>query len=410
MTDRRALLAAEFPTPSAEAPAEPENGTSQVPPPQPPRPKLRVGHYLILVSLNCIGGFASDCYIPNLADIVDDLKASDQLVSLTIQINWILLGLATPIVGHLSDVYGRKVVVWCTLSVFVVGALGSGFAPTIEWLLAARCVQGVGESVSIITSAIIRDEVDDKQERMKVQAYFSTMRPLMLIGGPSFGGFIGNAIGWRALMWGLSGWGAINMLLMYFIPESNQQVVDQQQQQQQQQQVADPDAPKLRQQRACKSPCGILCPELNGAKFRRMATNVDFIGLTVCTAICMGAVRSLLSTISFVYTHYYELSTPITGLLISVPLIFGFLASLVAAQLAAKTSPARLMRVGMLAGVITPITTLVIAGLPGCLDCLYAAPRWYMTTLPCALIAAVNFFALPAMEVCQVGACGKVHV
>ena len=62
-------------------------------------------------------------------------------------------------------------------------AVGSALAPTIGWLLAARCVQGVGESVSIITSAIIRDVVDDKQRRMRVQAYFTTMRPLMLLGG-----------------------------------------------------------------------------------------------------------------------------------------------------------------------------------------------------------------------------------
>ena len=87
-------------------------------------------------------------------------------------------------------------------------------------LLVARCIQGVGESVSIITSAILRDVIDDKQERMRVQAYFTTMRPLMLLGGPSIGGFIGSAVGWRKLMWGLVGWGALTMLTVYFVPES----------------------------------------------------------------------------------------------------------------------------------------------------------------------------------------------
>ena len=102
---------------------------------------------------NTIGAFSSDCYIPNLSDVVDDLDASDEQVSLTIQINWILLGLATPVVGHLSDMYGRKLIVVLTLLVYIAGAVGSALAPTIGWLLAARCVQGVGESVSIITSA-----------------------------------------------------------------------------------------------------------------------------------------------------------------------------------------------------------------------------------------------------------------
>lgn len=152
-------------------------------PPPPSAPQLHAGHYVVLLLLNCIGAFSSDCYIPNLSDVVDDLKATDQEVSLTIQVNWYMLGFATPIVGYLSDVYGRKVVICSTLLVYVVGAVGSALAPTIGWLLAARCVQGVGESVSIITSAIIRDVVDDKQRRMRVQAYFTTMRPLMLLGG-----------------------------------------------------------------------------------------------------------------------------------------------------------------------------------------------------------------------------------
>ena len=45
-----------------------------------PSPRLHLGHYLILVSLNSIGAFSSDCYIPNLSDIVDDLGATDQQV------------------------------------------------------------------------------------------------------------------------------------------------------------------------------------------------------------------------------------------------------------------------------------------------------------------------------------------
>ena len=184
-------------------------------------PHLNVGHYLILISLNCIGAFSSDCYIPNLSDIVDDLATTDQKVSLTIQINWYLLGIATPIVGHLSDMYGRKLVINIMLVIYMIGTIAGAFAPTIEWLLVARCVQGIGESVSIITSSIIRDVVDDKQKRMRVQAYFTTMRPLMLLGGPSIGGLIGSEFGWRNLMKGLSAWGALTMALMQLVPESN---------------------------------------------------------------------------------------------------------------------------------------------------------------------------------------------
>ena len=400
MTDSRPLLEVEeHPPPQPPAAAVPSAGPAASggttptgaavpeaqaadPPPSTPSPRLHMGHYLILVSLNSIGAFSSDCYIPNLSDVVDDLNATDQQVSLTIQINWVLLGLATPVVGHLSDVHGRKRVVCLTLLVYVAGALGSAFAPTIGWLLAARCVQGVGEAASIVTSSIIRDTIDDPRERMRVQAYFTTLRPLMLLGGPSIGGLVGTAFGWRNLMRALSVWGALTIPLVLLLPESLPPPADR---------------PKRHAQ---WNPFAILCPGLDLSKLKRMAVHVDFMGLTVAAAIAMGAVRAMLSNISFVYDHYYSLPTYLSGLLISVPTMAGFVSALLAAHLAKLGAPPRkLMRWGMAAGVVPPALMLVSAGLPDCIDCLYAAPRWYMTTVPCALLAAVGFFALPAMQV-----------
>lgn len=299
MTDRRALL-------TADAQAQPIAAAEDTPPtPIAPANQtkitLRFHHYLILVSLNSIGAFSSDCYVPNLSDIVNDLNASDQQVSLTIQLNWIFLGLATPIVGNLSDVYGRKLVICLTLVVYLVGAVGSAVAPTIEWLLIARCVQGVGESVSIITSSILRDIIDDKQERMKVQAYFTTMRPLMLLGGPSIGGFIGSAVGWRKLMWGLVGWGVLTMLTVYFVPESKPM------------QRSPTPAVSDRNKRPVwqlLNPITLIFPGLDCSKLRRMMTNADYVGLTIAAAIMMGCTPPRTASFPTVTARTATLPTP----------------------------------------------------------------------------------------------------
>ena len=128
------------------------------------------------------------------------------------------------------------------------------------------------------------------------------------------------------------------------------------------------------------------------------ARPAEALAHTALTAGGAMQVRAMLSSISFVYTHYYELSTTVGGVLISVPPLTGLLASLLVARIAAKTSPARLVAAGMVAGGVPPTFLLLSAGLPGCVDCLYARPRWYMTTIPCALISGVGFFALPAMQ------------
>ena len=239
--------------------------------------------WLILLSLNAIGPFSSDAYLPNLPDIEKDLGTSRALASLTIQINWIVLGLINPVIGNLSDAYGRKTITAVSLLVFVVGAIGSALARTLTELMIARIVMGCGQAVSVIASAVIRDLVDDPQERMRITGFFNMLQPLMILAAPSLGGVIGQLVGWRDLFWGLAGWGALTMVLMaMYVPESN----------------------KAYLQRQSSSPAASISPvdaranELESkslcAKLCEMFSSVPFTALTLTAAVFMGGIRSML--------------------------------------------------------------------------------------------------------------------
>ena len=54
------------------------------------------------------------------------------------------MGAGTFFMGPLSDAYGRKPVVYAGLAVYALGAVLSWMAPTLEWMLAARVLQGLG--------------------------------------------------------------------------------------------------------------------------------------------------------------------------------------------------------------------------------------------------------------------------
>ena len=82
-------------------PSEDKGGAAQRPEPEPepsgserggPPKELRVHQWLVLLSLNVIGPFASDAYMPNLPNIMQDLSTTSEDASLTIQVNWLVLG------------------------------------------------------------------------------------------------------------------------------------------------------------------------------------------------------------------------------------------------------------------------------------------------------------------------------
>ena len=51
--------------------------------------------------------------------------------------------------GRLGDRFGQRRLFRVGIAVFVIGAVASAFAPTIELLIAARCLQGLGASIQM---------------------------------------------------------------------------------------------------------------------------------------------------------------------------------------------------------------------------------------------------------------------
>jgi DHA1 family bicyclomycin/chloramphenicol resistance-like MFS transporter len=113
---------------------------------------------LVLGLLSAIGPFSIDMYLPAMPQIGRDLAAPETQVQLTISLYFLAFGVAQFIWGPIADAYGRRLPLVLGISLFGLATVACAFAPSIEWLIAARFLQGIGgAAVGVVPRAVIRD-------------------------------------------------------------------------------------------------------------------------------------------------------------------------------------------------------------------------------------------------------------
>jgi DHA1 family tetracycline resistance protein-like MFS transporter len=124
-----------------------------------------------------------------------------------------------PIVGGLSDRYGRRPVLLGSLFGFGVDFLFLGFAPTIEWLFVGRIIAGVMGASFSTAGAYIAD-ISTPENKAQNFGMMGAAFGLGFIIGPVLGGLLGS-YGSRVPFFAAAGLALLNFLYGYFIlPES----------------------------------------------------------------------------------------------------------------------------------------------------------------------------------------------
>lgn len=127
--------------------------------------------------------------------------------------------LFSPIMGSLSDQYGRRPVLLLSLLGFAIDYLILAFAPTFSWLIIGRIIAGVFGASYTVASAYIAD-ISTEDNRAKNFGMLGAAFGLGFIIGPLLGGLFGE-IGVRVPFYVAAGLAFVNFLYGYFIlPES----------------------------------------------------------------------------------------------------------------------------------------------------------------------------------------------
>jgi MFS transporter, DHA1 family, tetracycline resistance protein len=128
--------------------------------------------------------------------------------------------LFSPIIGALSDQYGRRPVILAALFAFSIDFIISGLAPSIGWFFLGRLLAGITGATFTSGMAYIAD-VSAPEKRAQNFGLVGAAFGMGFIIGPLLGGLVSHYYGIRAPFFFAAGLAMLNWLYGFFIlPES----------------------------------------------------------------------------------------------------------------------------------------------------------------------------------------------
>ncbi len=154
---------------------------------------------LLTLTIACsLGQVASTIYVPSVPAIASALETSVSRVQLTFVAYLAAFAVSMLALGPLSDRYGRRRTMILGIFLSALGSIACAASPTIECLIGARTLQGIGLSGGIVVGrATIRD-LYGEDGAAQIIAGLSIVLTLLQAFAPIPGGYLQAWIGWRA--------------------------------------------------------------------------------------------------------------------------------------------------------------------------------------------------------------------
>jgi multidrug resistance protein len=175
---------------------------------------------LFLMALTILIDFTGfGLILPSLPFWAQHLGANAFGVGLIITIYALAQFLFTPLLGSLSDRYGRKPIITISLLIEAVSLVLTALAGSLPLLLAARFIGGIGASNIGSAQAVVAD-ITTPQERAKGMGLIGAAIGLGFVIGPALAGVL-SPFGQTIPFWIAGGVALLNALLVLcFFPET----------------------------------------------------------------------------------------------------------------------------------------------------------------------------------------------
>ena len=101
--------------------------------------------------------------------------------------------------GRLGDIFGKKKLYLGGIALFTLASLLCGIVGNAVLLILFRAIQGIGAAFCLSLSFAIASDLVPKEKLGKTMGILTTMIPLGIAAGPTFGGILIATLGWQSM-------------------------------------------------------------------------------------------------------------------------------------------------------------------------------------------------------------------
>ncbi|MBX2853393.1 MAG: multidrug effflux MFS transporter [Rhodobacteraceae bacterium] len=308
-----------------------------------------------LILLSALSVISLNMFLPSLPNIAREFEADYGLVTLAISGYAAATAAIQLIAGPLSDRFGRRPVILLSLVLYIAASVGCLMATDITTFLVCRLFQAAVISAHTISLAVIRD-TNEPKTAASLMGYVAMAWAIAPMVGPTFGGFLDDALGWRASFAAFFVFGLIMLLLCWI---------------------------DLRETNHNRATSFIVQFRAYG----RLISSPRFWGYALCMSFSIGAFYAFLGGAPLVATHLFEMSPAMLGVTMGTTTAGFMFGSFLSGVLAKRTSLMSLILAGRL---IACFGLMVGIGL--LLADIMNAPIYFAA---CACMGAGNGLTLP---------------
>jgi MFS transporter, DHA1 family, multidrug resistance protein len=262
------------------------SGHSALGAPDAPR-AMPAGRIVLFLSLLLgLQPVTTDLYLPALPALTQGFGAAMSQAQLTLTALLLAFGLSQLAWGPISDRFGRRPVLLWGMGAYVLAAVGSTLAPSMEALIVWRTVQGAAMGAAVMCARAIVRDLYQPIDGMRIMSKGQTGLGVIACLSAPLGGLLSDWLGWRMALAALSLFGAATLLLLL-----------------------------LRFEETCKTknPRALVLGVLLQT-WRSILGNPTFWAFSALSAASYGALFTFLASSSFIFIAVLKVSKPAYGL------------------------------------------------------------------------------------------------